>query len=53
MQDLQVAIGIITQEGTEYTYPHRSLQEYFAASYIASLSEYNKEKIYKKFIRHL
>jgi predicted ATPase len=51
MQDLQVAIGIITQEGTEYTYPHRSLQEYFAASYIASLSEYNKEKIYQKIYK--
>lgn len=51
MQDFQVAIGIITQEGTEYTYPHRSLQEYFAASYIASLSEYNKEKIYKKIYK--
>ncbi|HCQ75316.1 MAG TPA: hypothetical protein DIV44_00765, partial [Leeuwenhoekiella sp.] len=53
ISDLQVAIGIINQDGTEYTFPHRSLQEYFAALYISSLSETNKEKVYTKIIDSL
>lgn len=48
IQDLQIAIGILSQEGSEYTFPHRSLQEYFAAIYIISLSEDNKATIYSK-----
>ena len=48
IDDLQIAIGILSKEGTDYTYPHRSLQEYFAAMYISSLSETNKAKIYDK-----
>ena len=32
--DLSVAISILVQDGTSYVFPHRSLQEYFAASYI-------------------
>ena len=53
ISDLQVAIGIINQDGTEYTFPHRSLQEYFAALYISSLGETNKEKVYSKIIDSL
>jgi predicted NACHT family NTPase len=37
INDLQVAIGILNIEGLDYTFPHRSLQEYFAASYIRLL----------------
>lgn len=48
ISDLQVAIGIINKDGTEYTFPHRSLQEFFAALYISSLNEDNKSIIYKK-----
>lgn len=46
--DLQVAIAILNKEGLDYTFPHRSLQEFFAAYYISKLTEANKEKIYKK-----
>jgi GTPase SAR1 family protein len=44
--DLKVAIGILTQEGAEITFPHRSLQEYFAALYVTTVSISNKDKIY-------
>lgn len=46
IEDLQVAIGILNREGLDYTFPHRSLQEYFAAKYISSLSEKNKTVMY-------
>lgn len=46
--DLQIAIGILNLEGLDYTFPHRSLQEYFAASYIEHLSPHNKKTIYGK-----
>ena len=45
INDLQVAIGVLNKEGTDYTFPHRSLQEYFAAIYIASLNDENNKKI--------
>jgi len=54
INDLQVAIGVLNKEGTDYTFPHRSLQEYFAAIYIASLNdENNKKVVYKKIINVL
>ncbi|MEO7975624.1 NACHT domain-containing protein [Flavobacterium sp.] len=48
IEDLQVAIGILNKEGLDYTFPHRSLQEYFAAKYITSLSEKNKNVMYSQ-----
>lgn len=48
VEDLQVAIGILNKEGLDYTFPHRSLQEYFSANYISNLSYQNKELIFKK-----
>ena len=47
LTDLEVAIGILTQEGLEITFPHRSLQEYFAALFVTSLTYENKLKVYK------
>lgn len=46
--DLSVAISILVQDGTSYVFPHRSLQEYFAASYIAHSREEVKMKIYSE-----
>lgn len=46
IQDLQIAIGILNKEGIEYTFPHRSLQEYFAANYISSLSDERKKIVF-------
>ena len=51
--DLQVAIGVLNKEGTDYTFPHRSLQEYFAAIYISSLNDDNKMMVYKKILASL
>lgn len=53
ISDLQIAIGIINQDGTEYTFPHRSLQEYFTAVYISSLSNENKKTVYEKIVKSL
>jgi len=37
--DLTVAISILIQDGLDYVFPHRSMQEYFAAQLIVSLPE--------------
>ena len=44
--DLEVAIGILTQDGLDITYPHRSLQEYFAALFVTTIAYENKLKVY-------
>lgn len=48
LYDLQVNIGILKAEGRDLAFPHRALQEYFSALYIASLLESNKQRIYEK-----
>jgi energy-coupling factor transporter ATP-binding protein EcfA2 len=53
ISDLQIAIGIINKDGTEFTFPHRSLQEYFTAIYISSLSDENKATVYEKIVKSL
>lgn len=53
INDLQVAINILNKEGTDYTFPHRSLQEYFTAIYIFSLNEENKKTVYNKIMNSL
>lgn len=51
--DMEVSIGILTQEGLDITYPHRSLQEYFAALFVTTLSYDNKAKIYDHLFNKL
>lgn len=46
IEDFTLAIGIIVIDGTFYTFPHKSLQEYFCALLIKNQTEENKEKIY-------
>lgn len=53
IDDLQVAIGILNKEGLDYTFPHRSLQEYFAALYISKVSQENKIILYKKLLNDI
>lgn len=48
VDDLTIALGFLTKEGFEYTFLHKSLQEYFAALYIANLSKENKKRVYRK-----
>ncbi len=50
--DLTVSISIMIQDGTDYTFPHKSLQEYFTAILIKSLNEEQKSKVYgEKFLQ--
>lgn len=51
--DLTVSISIIIQDGTEYTFPHKSLQEYFTASLIRGLNDSQKQKIYNEKFNQL
>ena len=44
--DLSVSVSLWVQDGMSYIFPHRSLQEFFAASYIANSREELKAKIY-------
>ena len=44
--DLSVSVSLWVQDGMSYIFPHRSLQEFFAASYIANSREDLKAKIY-------
>lgn len=49
--DLSVSISVLIKDGTLYTFPHRSLQEYFTALLISGMNEnVKKEKIYNKTI---
>ena len=53
IDDLQIAIGILNKEGLDYTFPHRSLQEYFAALYISKVSQENKKVLYEKLKKEI
>lgn len=44
--DLSVSISILIQDGNEYSFPHKSLQEYFVAMLIQSLDEHQKKDVY-------
>jgi len=48
IEDLTIALGFLTKEGFEYTFLHKSLQEYFAALYISNLSKENKKRVYRR-----
>lgn len=51
--DLSVSVSLWVQDGTSYIFPHRSLQEFFAASYIANSREDLKAKIYGERLRKI
>lgn len=53
--DLSVAISVLIQDGLDYSFPHRSLQEYFTAVLIKELPEsIKKDKIYgSKFFHQI
>lgn len=53
INDLILAIPIFIKDGLNYMYPHRSLQEYFAASFIVALSEQQKVTLYEQRLREL
>jgi predicted NACHT family NTPase len=51
--DLRTTISIMTLDGFEYSFPHRSLQEYFTAQFIGTLPTDKKEKAYNNLFRIL
>jgi hypothetical protein len=53
IDDLTISISIIMIDGLEYKFPHKSLQEYFAASLIKEQSEENKKFIYSEKLEQL
>lgn len=48
--DLSVSIGIWILDGISYTFPHRSMQEYFAASLISKSEETQRKLVYSKIL---
>lgn len=48
--DLHVAINILIADGSYYTFPHKSFQEYFAVNHIINQSEKSRKEIYRYFI---
>jgi predicted NACHT family NTPase len=46
--DLRTSISILIKDGFEYKFPHRSMQEYFAAFFISKLPENKKNKAYER-----
>ena len=48
--DLSVSIGIWVLDGYTYNFPHRSMQEYFAASLISQSEEEIKKMVYSKIM---
>ncbi len=48
LNDLLIALCILNKEGFDYSFVHKSIQEYFAAEYIAGLSIDNKIRVYQK-----
>lgn len=50
--DLSVSIAIFVKDGLEYSFPHRSMQEYFAADLISTLQDkVKKDLIYKEVLK--
>jgi len=50
--DLRTSISILVKDGFIYSFPHRSMQEYFAADFISKLPSTRKEKFYKSLTDH-
>lgn len=53
IEDLVVSIGIIQKDSIYYLFPHKSIQEYFAALFIKNMETPSlKEKAYQKIIEN-
>lgn len=50
LYDLSVSIGILVLDGLTYNFPHRSMQEYFAASLISKSEEKSRKLVYSKIL---
>lgn len=52
LYDITSAICILVQDGLDYSFPHKSLQEYFAALFVSKLSLDSKVEFYKKTLSY-
>lgn len=50
LYDLSVSIGILVLDGLTYNFPHRSMQEYFAASLISKSEENSRKLVYANIL---
>jgi len=50
ISDMVLSIGIWSEDTGEYSFSHRSLQEYFAAIYLSNLDSDNRKKVYSKIL---
>ncbi|GAB2817670.1 NACHT domain-containing protein [Ferruginibacter profundus] len=50
IDDLKSAVALWVEDNGKYSFVHRSLQEYFAASFIKNLNPEENERAYKKMI---
>lgn len=55
LYDLEISMSFLVRDGLDYTFPHRSMQEYFTALKIMELPENVRKNIYanKKFNSHI
>lgn len=51
IDDLLLSVALWLEDGGNYSFAHRSIQEYFATLFIIGLNEKNKKAIYNKIIR--
>lgn len=51
IEDMKLSIGLWVEDSGNYSFSHRSLQEYFAAEYVTNLSKESKKKVYKKIYK--
>ena len=53
IDDMKLSIGLWIEDSGIYSFAHRSMQEYFAASFISNTNdETNKEAVYSKIINY-
>lgn len=50
IKDLKSAVAIWVEDNGEYSFAHRSLQEYFAALFVKNLNQNENQRIYEKII---
>lgn len=53
IKDITDVTCLLVNDGDEWRYIHKSIQEYFAASHIKNQPESNAQKIYTEFVRKL
>lgn len=51
LYDLTTSISILIIDGTEFRFPHRSLQEYFAAKLVSEQEDITKKSIYNGLLQ--